>query len=95
MVIEKTAVDRLLPIHAAQLLTSLELSDRHPGFLLNWNVKLMRNGIRRLVHEDCFEGFASSRFNRIAPEVCADALEPGPWIPVPTHAASCIGSDIR
>ena len=50
VVIENKTVDRLLPIHAAQLLTYLKLSDRRLGFLLNWNVKLMKNGIKRFVN---------------------------------------------
>jgi hypothetical protein len=44
-------VDSLEPIHEAQLITYLKLSGCHIGFLLNWNVKLMKNGIRRLVHD--------------------------------------------
>lgn len=47
--IENKAVERLLPIHTAQLLTYLELSGIWLGFLLNWNVKLMKRGIHRFV----------------------------------------------
>ncbi len=50
VIIENKTVDRLLPIHAAQLLTYLKLSDRRLGFLLNWNVELMKNGIKRFVN---------------------------------------------
>ena len=50
VVVENKTVDRLLPIHAAQLLTYLKLSDRRLGFLLNWNVKLMKDGIKRFVN---------------------------------------------
>lgn len=49
-IIENKTVESLQPIHEAQLLTYLKLSGCHIGFLLNWNVKLMRNGIRRIVH---------------------------------------------
>jgi GxxExxY protein len=50
IIIENKTVETLLPIHEAQLLTYLKLSERHIGFLLNWNVRLMKNGIKRLVH---------------------------------------------
>lgn len=49
VVIENKAVERLLPIHTAQLLTYLELSGKKLGFLLNWHVPLMKSGIRRFV----------------------------------------------
>lgn len=51
VVIENKAVERLLPIHSAQLLTYLKLSGHKVGFVLNWNVKLMKNGIKRYVNE--------------------------------------------
>jgi GxxExxY protein len=50
VIIENKVVEALLPLHEAQLLTYLKLKDCHLGFLLNWNVKLMRNGIRRIVY---------------------------------------------
>ena len=49
--IENKTVEELLPIHMAQLMTYLKLSGNHLGFLLNWNVKLMKHGIRRVVHD--------------------------------------------
>jgi GxxExxY protein len=50
LVIENKAVEELLPIHEAQLLTYLKLRDCRLGFLLNWNVRLMKDGIRRMVN---------------------------------------------
>ncbi len=41
--------EHLLPVHEAQLLTYLKLSGLHLGFLLNWNVRLMKDGIKRMV----------------------------------------------
>jgi len=49
VVIENKAVERLLPVHTAQVLTYLELSDHWLGYLLNWNVTLMKLGIHRFV----------------------------------------------
>lgn len=49
IIIENKTVDTLLPIHEAQLMTYLKLSERRIGFLLNWNVSLMKHGIKRVV----------------------------------------------
>lgn len=49
VVIENKAVESLLPVHTAQILTYLELSGHWLGYLLNWNVTLMKSGIRRFV----------------------------------------------
>ncbi|HKJ37973.1 MAG TPA: GxxExxY protein [Anaerolineales bacterium] len=50
IVIENKVVESLLSIHQAQLLTYLKLSGCKIGFLLNWNVTLMKNGLRRVVY---------------------------------------------
>jgi GxxExxY protein len=49
IVVELKAVDHLEPIHEAQLLTYLKLQDLWLGLLLNFNVRLMKDGIKRLV----------------------------------------------
>ena len=49
VIIENKTVERLLPIHEAQLLTYLKLRDCRLGYLLNWNVPLMKQGIKRMV----------------------------------------------
>jgi GxxExxY protein len=49
LVVELKAVERLLPIHDAQLLTYLRLSRTHVGLLLNFNVRLLKDGMKRLV----------------------------------------------
>lgn len=50
IVVENKVVESILSVHQAQLLTYLKLSGCKIGFLLNWNVKLMKDGIRRVVH---------------------------------------------
>ena len=50
VVLELKAVSRFEPIHDAQLLTYLKLSGLKLGLLLNFNVPLMRDGIRRIVN---------------------------------------------
>lgn len=49
VIIENKVVEKLLPIHEAQLMTYLKLSDRKIGFLFNWNVTLMKYGIKRVI----------------------------------------------
>jgi len=50
VVVELKAVDRLAPIHTAQVLSYLKLSGCRIGLLINFNVKLLKNGIRRLAN---------------------------------------------
>ena len=47
--IEIKSADKLLPIHAAQLLTYLRLGDWKVGLLINFNVKFLKDGIVRKV----------------------------------------------
>jgi len=49
VICELKAVESLQPVHQAQLLTQLRLSGKRLGLLLNSNVALMKDGIRRLV----------------------------------------------
>ncbi len=49
IVIELKSVESVLPVHEAQLLTYLKLANKRLGFLLNFNVPLMKNGIKRIV----------------------------------------------
>ena len=50
VVVELKAVDHLLPIHDAQVLTYLRMSSLWLGLLLNFNVRMFRTGIHRLVN---------------------------------------------
>ena len=49
VIVENKCVETLLPVHEAQLLTYMKLSGCKIGFLLNWNVALMKHGIKRFV----------------------------------------------
>lgn len=51
VIVEVKAVDRLMPIHQAQLLSYLKLSGFKVGLLFNFNVKVLKDGIRRLVND--------------------------------------------
>lgn len=49
LVVELKTVDSLSPLHEAQLLTYLKLSNNRLGLLLNFNVPIMKQGIKRLI----------------------------------------------
>jgi GxxExxY protein len=49
VIVENKTVVSILPIHMAQLITYLKLKDCRLGFLINWNVKLIKNGITRVL----------------------------------------------
>lgn len=49
IIVELKAVDEILPVHKAQLLTYMKLADRKVGLLINFNVLILKNGITRLV----------------------------------------------
>ncbi len=51
VVIEVKAVEKILPIHEAQLLTYLKFGGWKVGLLINFNVPVLRDGIRRLVSD--------------------------------------------
>jgi GxxExxY protein len=49
VVVELKTVEALLPVHASQLLTYLKLTGCRLGLLLNWNVPVLHDGVRRVV----------------------------------------------
>lgn len=50
IIIENKTVEHILPIHEAQLLTYLKMKGCHLGYLFNWHVPVLKDGIRRLVN---------------------------------------------
>ena len=49
VVIELKVVDEFNPVHQAQILTYMKFSDMKVGLLINFNVTVLKNGIRRFV----------------------------------------------
>ena len=49
IIVELKSVDKILPIHQAQLLTYMKLSGISIGLLINFNVKYLKDGIKRMV----------------------------------------------
>ena len=50
VIVELKSVEKLAPIHTAQLLSYLRLSEKKVGLLINFNVKLLKYGIKRLAN---------------------------------------------
>lgn len=49
VIVELKTVSKLLPVHQAQLLSYLRLSERHLGLLINFNVYRLLDGVKRMV----------------------------------------------
>jgi hypothetical protein len=78
LVLELKAVDHLLPIHEAQLLTYLKLTVLDVGLLVNFNTPVLRRGIRRLVRRGA-DGVRLARFRT------AEGDHTDPSRPASTH----------
>ena len=50
IIIEIKAVNVLLPVHEAQIISYLKLTDKKLGFLINFNVALLKQGFKRFVN---------------------------------------------
>ncbi len=49
IVLELKSVEKIIPIHEAQLLTYLKLTNTRLGFILNFNVPIMKQGTKRMI----------------------------------------------
>ena len=49
LLIEMKAVEKILPVHEAQQLTYMKLSQIDTGLILNFNTEVLKNGIKRMV----------------------------------------------
>jgi len=50
VIIELKSVETVLPVHYAQVLSYLRLTDKRVGLLINFNVSYLRQGVRRIVN---------------------------------------------
>lgn len=50
LILENKTVERLLPIHEAQLLTYLKMTGCTVGLIINWNVPVLKDGIKRMIN---------------------------------------------
>ena len=53
IIVELKTVDQIAPVHEAQLLSDLKMSDRQVGLLINFNTTYLKNGIKRIVNNFC------------------------------------------
>jgi GxxExxY protein len=51
ILVELKSIEQVLPIHSAQLLTYLRASKKPIGLLINFNVLVLKDGIKRIVHD--------------------------------------------
>ncbi|MDY6981284.1 MAG: GxxExxY protein [Pseudomonadota bacterium] len=51
VLVELKVVEAVLPVHCAQLLSYLKLSQKRLGLLINFNVDVLRNGIKRIANQ--------------------------------------------
>jgi len=49
VIVELKAVEQMIPLYDAQLLTHLKLAGKRLGLLINFNVSLLKHGLKRLV----------------------------------------------
>lgn len=52
MIVEVKSIAALAPIHSAQLMTYLRLSGCHVGLLMNFNVVLLKDGLKRVIRPE-------------------------------------------
>lgn len=50
VIVELKSVERIIPVHAKQLLTYLKLADKPLGLLINFNAPLIKRGITRIAN---------------------------------------------
>jgi GxxExxY protein len=50
IIVETKAISKILPVHQAQLLSYLKLSDKRVGLLINFHVRRLKDGITRMVN---------------------------------------------
>jgi GxxExxY protein len=61
IIVEIKAVEKLLPIHEAQLLSYLRISQRRVGLLMNFRVPVLKSGLERIVNEFPDSALSASR----------------------------------
>jgi len=51
VIVEIKAAEQLSPIHDAQLLSYLRMAHKHVGLLINFHIRVLKNGLKRIVNE--------------------------------------------
>ena len=71
VVVEIKSVEATIPIHSAQLLTYLKSSGKHIGLLINFNVPILKDGLKRVVND--YTGAPLSSSPRLSPRLRVSA----------------------
>jgi GxxExxY protein len=50
VIVDTKSIEEIAPVHKMQVLTYLKLADKRLGLLINFNVDLIKNGIKRIVN---------------------------------------------
>jgi GxxExxY protein len=61
VIVEIKSVEQLLPVHIAQVKTYLKMTNLQVGLLINFNVPILRHGIRRILHPDLERSASQSK----------------------------------
>ena len=69
VVVEVKAVQAFAPVHYAQVISYLKLTECPVGLLINFNVTLLKNGIRKVVRPDLSRNSRFSRFSCLDPRL--------------------------
>ena len=80
IVVELKSVEQILPIHSAQLLTYLKASHKQIGLLINFNVPVLKDGVKRMVHK-----YSEPNTSALS---ATSAISPGPDDTVESHMSS-------
>jgi GxxExxY protein len=97
VVVELKTVEKLVPIHSAQLLTHLKLSGKQIGLLLNFNEAILKKGIKRLVNHlpEPYTSSASSAPESRVPAELSTAAAAGFSRVTPRLSASAVNKEPR
>jgi GxxExxY protein len=63
VLVEIKAIEKLMPVHEAQLLSYLRISEKHVGLLINFHVRVLKHGLKRIVNR--FPDSATSAFSAL------------------------------
>jgi GxxExxY protein len=67
VVVEIKATEDVAPVHSAQVLTYLKFSGKHVGLLINFNVPVLKDGLKRIVNHYTGPAIALSELSSAAP----------------------------
>jgi GxxExxY protein len=75
VIVEVKSAETLIPVFSAQLLTYLKLSGKRVGLLINFNVPMLKDGIKRVVN-----GFENDLSLRLSQRLRVSASNPSPLL---------------